>query len=500
MSMSRNLWFGVSSAIWSALVALAVVPFYLTYLGVESYGLIGIYSAAYALFSLLDVGLSPAINREVARCAAAGNMRPARELLHTLSIVYWSTAAVLVVVAISVMPLLGQRWLTTSTLPLETLGDAFMLIGLIVACRWPHGLYHGALIGAERMAVVSTTAMAMTLISSVGAVAVLAWIAPTIEAFFVWQAAAGLLHVLVLRMFALRAVGREPLARFSVGALRSIWRFSAGTGAIAAAALVLTQVDKVVLSGVLPLPSFGEYMLAAVAVSSVYVVVNPVFNVIYPRFTALVACGAQGQLEELYRSGTRLLTMALFPLCMVLAIFAKDALLIWTGNQQLAEDVGPVLSLLVIGAALHSVMYFPYALQLAYGRTRLGLKIGVILLMVSAPLTALLAWRYGTIGGAAANVFLYAVYLLLGAWMTHRTLLTSIGWAWLLRDVCSPLLICVSIGVLGSLLLTQGTWVSAEKIGLACLCLLLAWLGVLAAGPRSTVQQLLAPLTAKRRP
>lgn len=487
MSVRRSLAFGLASAACSALVGLAVVPFYLRFLGIEAYGLIGIYSAAFALFSLLDFGLAPAMTREMARCTATNNVRPARVLLHSLSILYWSTAVAIALAATVGAPLLSRGWFTATQLPQESMRTALMLIGLVLACRWPQALYLGALLGAERMVTVSTITMAMTMTSGFGAVAVLAWVSPTIEAFFIWQAAVGLLHVLILRAVTWHVIGTEQGLRFSKAAVKSIWRFSTGIGGVALTALILTQVDKVILSRLLTLSSFGEYTLATVATSAVYLIVNPVFNIIYPRFTALVAAGAHSQLAQLYRAGTRTLAVALFPLCMTLAIFANDILFVWTGNQQLAESVAPVLTLLVAGAALHSVMYFPYALQLAYGSTRLPLTISGILLIVSAPLTAALAWRYGTKGGATANVLLYVLYLFLGAWMTHRKLLPSVGWSWLLRDVCLPFCISLSFGVIGKVVLVNATLTTGQKLGLACLLLSAAWIASVASSPREMI-------------
>jgi len=47
-------------------------------------------------------------------------------------------------------------------------------------------------------------------------------------------------------------------------------------------------------------------------------------------------------------------------------------------------------------------MHFPYALQLAYGMTRLPLLINSILMIALVPMTIFLALRYGAVGGAAA--------------------------------------------------------------------------------------------------
>ena len=77
MTLGRNLLAGLANSIWSALLGLAVVPFYLKYLGIEAYGLIGFFVTTQALLQLLDMGMAPTINREVARCSASGNLQEA---------------------------------------------------------------------------------------------------------------------------------------------------------------------------------------------------------------------------------------------------------------------------------------------------------------------------------------------------------------------------------------------------------------------------------------
>jgi hypothetical protein len=47
-----------------------------------------------------------------------------------------------------------------------------------------------------------------------------------------------------------------------------------------------------------------------------------------------------------------------------------------------------------------------------------------------------------------AWLVLHILYVLLGTWMTHRTLLKGIGGQWLLHDVAIPFLATAGIGVL----------------------------------------------------
>lgn len=449
MGLSRNLFAGLSNSIWTALVGLAVVPLYLKYLGIEAYGLIGFFVTMQALMQLLDMGLAPMINREVARYSAAGNLTGAGKLLHTLAVVYWSMAVIIALLLVTLAPLIANYWLQSKQLSPHVIANSVMLMGLAVACRWPIGLYQGALLGAERLAVSSSVSIAMVTLGGGGAVVILAFVSPTIEAFFIWQAGVNFIYAATMRWAAWRVIGRAKTVRFDMSQFKSVWRFSAGMSGLAFMGLLLNQLDKVILSKILTLEAFAHYMLATVVASGLFVLVSPMFNVIYPRFTALVVACDTEKLTELYRMGTRGLAAALFPAAMLLAIFAEDLVRIWTGNPDIASHVAPVISLLVIGTAIQGVMYFPYALQLAYGMTRLPLMICTIMVIVMIPLIVFFAWTYQAIGGAMAWLAINVLYLLLGTWLTHRHLLKGIEKKWLSQDVGIPLVLSVLAGLVG---------------------------------------------------
>jgi O-antigen/teichoic acid export membrane protein len=229
-------------------------------------------------------------------------------------------------------------------------------------------------------------------------------------------------------------------------------------------ALVFTQLDKVILSKILGLGEFGHYMLATVVVSGLYVLISPLFNVIYPRFSALVVTGEIEKLIELYRLGTRMLATLLFPVSMVMAFFAEDLVLVWTGDPVIAASVAPVIALLVIGSALNGVMYFPYALQLAYGVTWIPLTINIVLMCFLVPTIIYLAHEYGALGGAMAWMIAEVVYLVLGPWLTHRHILKGLASKWLLQDVCLPLVSTLLIGVAGHRAILAGGLSHYERV------------------------------------
>ena len=452
--LGRNLAAGVASTAWTAIVTICTVPIYLHYLGVEAYGLIGFYTALQGVFAVLDLGLSQSMNREVARASSEEERARARDLLHTLALGYWMVAVAIGAGMWGAAPWVSQHWLRTS-IDAGQLSTAIALMGLTVACRFPLGLYLGALIGARRMGLASGIEIGMVTIANIGVIGILALISPTIQAFFLWQAVVATINLLVIRAAAWSVVGeradRRP--RFDLHAVQRIWRFSAGLAVTAILGAVFVQSDKIVLSKIVSLTDLGAYTLASIAARSLYVIVAPAFSAVYPQMSSLHAAGRFDDITQLYRHGTRLLMAVLLPLAMFGAIFSTDIFTLWTGDAGLANSLSLVVVFLLLGTVLNGAMHFPYALQLAFGDSRLPMVINTTLLIIFVPLLTMLSLRLGIVGAAAAWAILNLLYLFLGTWLTHKKLLPGLAGRWLRGDVGVPLFVSVVIVGGGSLAL-----------------------------------------------
>lgn len=447
----KNLLFGLVSSAWSALVALAVVPFYLRFLGLDYYGLIGFFVALQSIFVVLDMGLSATMSREVARCRAEGVEAEARSLLQTLQYIYWATAAAIALGLMLAAGPIAEHWLHDTAIPRGELKGAIGLMGLVIALRWPVALYSGALIGAHRLSLVSLFTIAAATLTNVGAVIVLWRIAPTIHAFFLWQALCALLHACGIGLAARRQVGTASGRSFDWQGLKRIWRFSGGLSIAAVVGAIFMQSDKLVLSRLVPLSDLGGYTLAVTAARALYIVLTPAFNVVYPQMTRMLAEGDEQALIEYYRAGTRLLIAVIVPASTFVALFSYPLLLVWTGNEDTARFVAPLVAPIIAGTALNGVMHFPYALQLAAGKSRLPAMINLVLLVLFVPMLIALTGAYGVMGGAVSWMLLNALYVLLGTWLTHREILPGLASRWLLGDVGAPALLGLGITAAGAI-------------------------------------------------
>jgi O-antigen/teichoic acid export membrane protein len=444
----------------------------------EAFGLIGFFATLQTLFAILDIGLTPTINREVARCRATGDLTDARNLLHTLATLYWCMAVLIVMVMLPLSPVVAVQWVNGTHLSSTTISEAVFLMGLVIAARWPLGIYVGALMGAERLTWVSIISIVMVTLGNVGALLVLAFWSPTLEAFFLWQALIGLLHVAIVRRAAWRALGRQSI-RFDKGGLLRIWRFSIGMGVTAILSVIFLQSDKIVLSRIVTLEEFGRYTLAGLVARIIYLVVTPTFNVIYPQMTSLIAVGDRPSLAALFKTGTRLLMAVIFPVAAYISVFARQFVSLWIADPEIARSIAPVVQLILLGTALNSAMIFPYALQLAAGKSHIPAIICGILIVIFVPLVAYMGATYGIVGAAAAWAILNSLYVFVGTWFTNRFVLPGIAPSWLLRDVGIPFAIAglVVVGG-GTLILEAGLGIWIELAAGAVLTLLATFLTI----------------------
>jgi O-antigen/teichoic acid export membrane protein len=432
------------------LVQLACVPLYIRFLGIEAYGLIGFYVMLQTMLQVLDLGVSPTLNREMARYSVQPEKADeARDLVRTLEVGYWLIGIVVGIALVAVSPWIASHWIKSGAIPVRSITQALTLMGVLAALQWPVSFYQGGLMGLHKQVLFNIIRITASTLGNGGAVLVLWLVSPTIQAFFLWLVVTNAIFVALWTIFLWKSLPSATRAtQFDVRLVRHIGRFAAGMSGIAVLSLVLGQADKVILSRVFSLKVFGYYTIGGMFGAGLVMIVSSLFNIIYPRFSALVARGDEQALVHLYHGATQLMAVLILPLATVLALFSTDILQLWTRNSEVARSAGPIATLLVIGSALNGLMNLPYCLQLAYGWTSISLRIATGLCFVFIPATWFMATRYGPVGAASMWTALNCIYVAVGVPLTHRYLLRGEAARWL-GDIALPLATVSLISLLG---------------------------------------------------
>ncbi len=439
LSLTTNAAANGASQLYLVVCTLLVMPYFLRRMGVETYGLIGFFALMTAWFQILDAGLSLTLSRESARFRAGAIDAPTlRGLMSVLEVIFVLVAGLGAAAIAASAHVIAAHWLRANHLSTTDVGRAVLLMGLTVPLQWMTGLYRGAINGFERQVWLAGFNMVMTTLRFAGAAVAITLLAPTPWNFFCSQLAVSILELAVLAVMARRVL--PPVE----GRLRRLpqWREIRGllkfSGSLAFAVVVwvlVTQIDKLILSRMLSLAEYGVYALAVLAAGAILALSGPVSQALLPRLAKLAAEGAEAEVVQLYRAATQAVCLLAAPCALVLAFFSGQVIWAWTGDARTAAAAGPILTAYALGNGIMTIGAFAYYLQDARGDLRLHVIGNVVLVGLLVPAIALAAARFGAVGAGYAWLGVNTLYLLVWVPLVHRRLAGGLHGRWLGRDV-----------------------------------------------------------------
>lgn len=439
-------------------MGLAFIPFYIKYLGIEAYGLIGLFAVLQAWLSLLDLGMAPTLGREMARFTGHGQSAEGiRDLLRSIEIIALGIAVLIAGgVAIS-SNWIATSWIKAETLPVDLVRQAVVLMGLVTATRFIESIYRSSIVGLQRHVLFNVVNSAIATLRGLGAVGVLVLISPSIKAFFIWQGLVSIASVFILAATTYSILPCLRAGKFSMGALRSVWHFAGGMVLITFFGLLLTQIDKILLSKLLSLTEYGYYTLATIVAGTLYIVITPITQAFYPRLCELYTLNDEAGLVETHHKGAQMVSVFAGSAAIFIIVFAETFLRLWTHDMELADRTSFLLRLLMLGNLLNVLMWIPYQTQLAHGLTKLSVCIDLVAVALIVPAILWVTPLYGAEGAAWVWVGLNIGYLIIGVHFMYRRILNTEKFRWYIRDLLMP----ISAGLLVALVL-KTLWIDTQ--------------------------------------
>ena len=439
MGLKRNISANYVSQIYVAAVGILTVPLYLRHMGAEAYGLIGFYTMLQAWFQLLDAGLSTTLARESARFNGGGTDAPHLVHLRQLLEAVFLAIAGLGLAGIWLMsPLVATRWLQVDTLGLPEVVRCVQLMGIVVACRWMSCLYRGVITGFEQQVWLSGCNTAVATARFVLCLPLIIYFDSRPSTYFYYQAIVAAVEALVLytKSSALlpsrKAIGNAPRDWDTLG---PTLRFASGVAFTSVIWVLVTQVDKLVLSKLLPLSVYGEYTLAVLLSGGINLLSAPISTALLPRLTNTVAARDVGAMQDLYRRFTQIVCLVTMPAAVTLMAFGQQVLFAWTGNPAISHSAAPVLGYYSLGNAVLGIAAFAYYIQYARGDIRMHLLGNAVFVVLYLPAVVLAAQHYGAKGASIAWLAMNLLYLLCWVPLVHRRLLPGQHVQWMAHDV-----------------------------------------------------------------
>ncbi|AFM23493.1 lipopolysaccharide biosynthesis protein [Desulfomonile tiedjei] len=444
-------------------IAFFAIPLYYWFLGAEAYGIVGLYLVFESLLLPLDMSLAGTMNRELSRISVSeDSSETSRGFVRSLEYPVIIVGLFFGLIIILASSFIADNWLKVQKISPESVSFALVLMGALITVRCPFLLYSSSLVGLQRQVLYNVLLVGNTTLKTGGSFIVLWKVSGTIEAFFLWQIAASCCETALARYALYKSLPRteELESRPSWRKLLRLRQFSAGLGGIGVTALILTQMDKIVLSKILPLDLFGNYMLIWAISGIVLKCSAPLYTSFFPQLARITYSDDRSRLIAFYHSCCQIMAVIVVPVSITLILYSQSILGLASGNRAIADSSALAMSLLVVGNMCSALYQIPYALQLAYGWTSLNLMINSAAIVVLLPLLWLFATHFGIVGAATIWLLINGSYLLFGIPAMHRKILPAEKIVYYIQDLARPALPAILTAILLFFLMPkQENWV-----------------------------------------
>lgn len=407
----KNIFANYIGAAVMVVAPVMALPWYLSILGPKQFGLISFVTALQVFLGLLDSGISQVSMREfsVRMNETQDGRHSAATLLFGFERIYW-----LVAICAGAITLLFSGYISNHWLVLDPESTALGLAAVygaavIFTAQFPGTLYRSFLAGAQEQVTLNVVAVTGLLLRHVGGVSLLL-IWPQLSTYLIWQAGIAILETAVRQHLAWKILGvRRGDVTWNSAALSSIWPAVAKmSGAVILGALT-TQMDKIILSRMLPIEQFGYYAIASTISQGVLNLIYPLVQAISPRMMQL----------SLHPVALRTLNIKLARSIAIMVIAGAVGFIVagewvlgfWLKNPKAVAVVHPLLSILLIGSALNAFYHVGYFNWLATGMVRRILLVNVASLVVCLAVTPPLVSIHGVIGATFGFIAMNAIGL-----------------------------------------------------------------------------------------
>ena len=387
---------------------------------------------------LLDMGMSPMLSRQAAQlCGDNADVLEFKRLLRSLELIVLALSLIVFLTVSSANSWITNSWLNISSLNLDNVSLCIVLMSAMLCLRFFVTLYRSGIQGVQAQVWLNVSDIALVSIKFFGTLLLLKFVTQDFVLFFIYQLVVGVVELIVMATMFYRLIPSMDKVgiRFFWKTLKPMLPFACGIAYATVIWGLITQLDKMILSNILPLSEYGYFALVAVVSAGITQISGPISYAILPRMTALLSQGEEQEMLVLYRKASQIMTVVILPLTGVVALFSTELLFAWTGDEQAAAWGGPILFWFALGNGLLAISAFQYYLQFAHGKLRMHVIYNSISASIQIPLMIYLAFEYGALGVSIVWFVFRLITFIVWIPIVHNKFAPGIHWPWLFKDV-----------------------------------------------------------------
>lgn len=401
MSVRRNSLFNLAGNGLPLLVGAISIPYLISRIGLEAFGILTLIWALIGYFSFFDFGLGRALTQQIAATNASGAILKLPGLVKSG---VWFTAvagALGGIILAATADSLADNWLNISPARQPSAYLSLVMAAVGIPFTTITAGLRGILEGYEDFKVVNVLRVLLG-VANFGL--------PVITVFYFGDSLPWTVATLIAARFVILLLH----AWYVYQKLRVIWvpttvnmndlkgllSFGGWMTLSNVISPLMVTADRFIISALLGAGVVAFYTVPFEALSRVLIVPAALAAALFPRLAAKMKSDS-AELRRLYRKSLLRIAQVLFPISLGLILGSKIGLASWI-SPEFAESSWLIVCIMAVGLFFNGVAFIPFSLIQAAGNARETALLHVLEIILYFPILFLAIELFGLLGAALA--------------------------------------------------------------------------------------------------
>ncbi|MDI6792569.1 MAG: oligosaccharide flippase family protein [bacterium] len=472
--LSKNIIYNLFGKGLLLVLGFVAVKYIFKRLGEDALGIIYFtYMMNAMLTAVLNMGICSTTIHEVS-AHLESEPEYIKDLIRTFSLFYWGVYALVGVALFFMAPILVEKWINLKTMDPSTAIYILRILGIASFAALPTSFYASLFSGLQRMEFNNFIDVITTGLQQFGTILILVLGGNLLHVVYWFAACYGLRVVIYLAVSGYFFPVRALVPGYSAGIVKRNWNFASRMISVSVFTTIYTQIDKVIISKLLPIGILGYYSFAQGTVSKGTLLADSISQAAFPSFSAMFKKGDRTELISQYR---KLQDTICFIGVLIFAVisFALLPLFAYILNEETARMLLLPGILLCVAGLLNATLRIPGVFALAVGRPGIDARQSLYALFVVPPVTIFLIYSLGLTGAALSVVFCYLFIYFYSVRRICRECIEIPVWEWYRHILKVFVLAGLTYGAAGIVLSITGIF-SISSLVLAYTCASIAFI------------------------
>jgi len=419
--MLNNALANILGKFWGILSNFLFLPLYIKYLGFENYSIIAFTLIITSIMSLLDVGLTSTLSRELA--SDQNSKREKFAIFNTLETLYFFVVIICITIIFLSSNYISYNWINLSHVDYSTTSYLLKIVSFGIGFEIIFRFYLGGLLGLEKQVLANKFIVAWGILRN-GLVIFPIYFFKSLELFFLWQTFSVIIFVILIRFTLFKFLSEKNttynLLKIDINILKNNFSFASSMFLIAFVAAINTQLDRIFLSKLLPLETLGFYTIAYSVASIIQVFVQSLNSANLPRITSLVTSNNDNKAVEIFDLFLKIIIIFIISFGSIMILYGEEIIFVWTNNLELASKTGIYIPYIIFGISAVALQGLFYNIAIANKFMTYNNIISTTSLFFTFPIYYFMIKNYGAIGAGLSFAITQSIILIIYSFLINE--------------------------------------------------------------------------------